>query len=233
MVMSMDAEGEDRHAAADLVDQVYEQLLTLLRQRGLPAPETLNVASLASELGVSRTPVSMALVRMECDGLVRKLPGGGWITAEFTITDLDEVFELREVLDTFAMQEAMRHATPEDIAALYRFIEQMQEAADARDIERWMTLDQSYSNCLLNLTGNTRLQRYLEQLHSQLYRMMLTNLLVSHRMLVSTQEHRAMTEAIASGDADAAVKQTLNHLFGMKTSLLDIYDNILQPLRGQ
>lgn len=231
--MHKKAKGSERQEGMDLMDQVYAQLLALLRQRGLPTPEILNVASLASELGVSRTPVSMALVRLECDGLVRKLPGGGWITTEFTHRDFEEIFELRAVLDTLTLRKAAQQATPEDVAALFRIVDQMQEAADTKDVDRWVAHDQAYESYLLKLTGNGRLWRVQDQLHSQLYRMMLTNLLVSDRMTVSTREHREMTEAIASGDPEVAVDRALNHLFSMKSSLLDVYNNILQPLRGQ
>jgi DNA-binding GntR family transcriptional regulator len=233
MVNGMEPKREDRQGAVDLVDQVYAQMLTLVRERGLPAPETLNVASLANDLGVSRTPVNMALVRLECEGLVHKLPEGGWMTAEYTHKDLEDLFELREVLDTLVVQKAVQQATPEDIAALFRIVDQMQDAAEEKNVDRWLTFDQRYKSYLLELTGNDRLKQIQEQLHNQLFRMMVTNLLVGDRMPLSTREHREMTEAIATGDPDIAVKHTLNHLFSMKASLLDMYNNILLPLRGQ
>jgi DNA-binding GntR family transcriptional regulator len=229
----MEQKQEDRQRATDLVDQVYFEMLTILRERELPAPETLNVASLASNLGVSRTPVNMALVRLECEGLVHKLPEGGWTTADFTQKDLEELFELREVLDTLLIQKVVQEATPEDIAALFCIVDQMQDAAEEKDVDRWLTLDQNYKRYLLELAGNSRLMHFQELLHNQVVRMIVNNLLVTDRMLVSTQEHREMTEAIATGDAVIAVNHALSHLSSMKASLLDIYKNILLPLRGQ
>lgn len=216
----------------DLVDRVYDQLLVLLQRKGLLAVETLNVLALAKELGVSRTPVNMAMIRLERDGLVQKLPGGGWATVAISRKDLTEVFELREALDCFVLRKAAECATPEAIEDLFCLVEGMKMAAEAKDVHKWLALDHDYENCILELAGNGRLLQIREQLRGQLLRMSLSALVMSDRMTVSSKEHELMTEALASGDADRAVEEGLKHLESMKTTLLNVFDTILEPLRG-
>ena len=216
----------------DLVDQVYDRMLILLQRQGLVAVETLNVVALAKELGVSRTPVNMALVRLERDGLVQKLSGGGWVTVAIARKDIEELFELREQLDTLAVRKATERATPDDICDLLSMVDEMEKAVEENAIERWLAIDHCYEKRILDMADNAILKQTRELLRGRLLRMNMTALLMSDRMSASTREHVSMTEAIASGDSDLAIKEALEHLFSMKTSLLNLYDKILQPLRG-
>ena len=219
-------------AEYDLVDRVYDQLLVLLQRKGLLTVETLNVVNIAKELGVSRTPVNMALIRLERDGLVQRLRGGGWATLPISRQDLVELFELREVLDCFVFRKAALRATPEEIEELFRLVDGMKAAAEAKDVHRWMALDHDYESRILELAQNQRLTQIREQLRGQLLRMILSTMLMSDRMIVSSHEHQVMTEALATGDADLSVQEGLKHLESMRGALLDVFDNILVPLRG-
>ncbi len=224
---------KDSRSDQDLVDRVYDQLLVLLQRKGLLTVEALNVLSIAKELGVSRTPVNMAMIRLERDGLVQKLPGGGWATVAISRKDLAEVFELRDVLDRLILRKAAERVTPDAIKDLFGLVEEMKSAAQARDVHRWLALDHDYENRIIQLAGNGRVLQIREQLRGQLLRMILSAVLMSDRMTVSAKEHERMTEALASGDADRAVEEGLKHLESMRITLLNLFDNILEPLRAR
>lgn len=112
-------------------DHVYEtlrsQILSGERAPGSHVPEE----SLTQTLGVSRTPVRAALQRLADDGLVEVRARRGAFVAEFTRADVDEVFELRALLERRAAQRAATHRTAEQLGRLGRLVDEMADLAAA------------------------------------------------------------------------------------------------------
>ncbi|WP_434967631.1 GntR family transcriptional regulator [Janibacter indicus] len=112
-------------------DHVYEtlrsQILSGERAPGSHVPEE----SLTQALGVSRTPVRVALQRLADEGLVEVRARRGAFVAEFTRADVDEVFELRTLLERRAAQRAATHRTAEQVGRLGRLVDEMAALAAA------------------------------------------------------------------------------------------------------
>jgi len=222
--------GEDK--SQDLVDYVYEEVVDYVCDPGMLFSRDLNVAGLAKKLGVSRTPVSMALTRLECDGLVHKLAGGGWVTAKPTVEDLDELFELREVLDPLLVRKAAQSVDSATAERLLQAVEGMESACEANDLDQWLAADRHFHECLFDLAGNERLVRLQAQLRNQLVSVVAGNVLFGNQMEISCQDHRNLAEAISVGDGELAVKHALDHIVRLKESLVRMLERILGPFSG-
>jgi DNA-binding GntR family transcriptional regulator len=215
-----------------LVDSVYAQLLDLVNSRGLAGTEILNASSLAEELGVSRTPVTMAMLRLESLGLIRRHSARGWITVPLSLEDIEGIFDLKHVLEPLEARRAAENITPEAARALADIVEEMEQASRVRDVKGWLAADRRYHGLLHELAGNKRLKQFQEQLNSQLYRLEAGYVGMKGRMVFACAEHRSVAEAISAGDPDLAAQGAQEHIVSLRESLTSVVQDLLMPFLG-
>lgn len=229
---SIDSTGKP-NSGRDLADQIYEHLLRELSEQGLPVPQRLNVASIAQDLGVSRTPVTMALVRLECEGVVRRQKDMGWVTVQLEVKDIHEIFDVRAALDALLVRDATENVTPEAAKVLMSAIEDMEKATDAKDLAGWRAADYCFHSQLNDLVVNQRVLHFERQIEHQLSRVQVLDMVLSDRMRVLAQEHRVIAEAVVAGDVERAVDSYLKHTSTLRSSVVHMMNNIIEPLLGR
>ncbi|MFI5426750.1 GntR family transcriptional regulator [Aeromicrobium sp. UC242_57] len=127
-------------------------------------PDTLHaVHTVADRLGVSRTPVREAVIRLAADGMVRVHRNRGFIVLGTTAEELRQIFSLRLLLEVPATRAAAVLATDDDIAALEADIERMRQAMDGQDAETFLRADRQFHRTLLTISGNDRLAEFVER----------------------------------------------------------------------
>jgi GntR family transcriptional regulator, vanillate catabolism transcriptional regulator len=128
--------------------------------------ERMSELPLVERLGVSRTPLRLALAALEHEGLLRGLAGGGYVVREFTQADVNDAIELRGVLEgTAARFAAERGATRADLRALRVIsdaIEELVHRADYESFERYVHLNERFHARLLKIARSPMLERALE-----------------------------------------------------------------------
>jgi DNA-binding GntR family transcriptional regulator len=217
----------------NLVDSVYAQLFDLVNSRGLASTEVLNASSLAQELGVSRTPVTMALMRLESLGLIRRHSAKGWITVPLSLEDIGGIFDLKRVLEPLEARRAAENITPEAARALVDIVEEMEQASQVRDVKGWLAADRLYHGLLHEIAGNRRLKQFQEQLNSQLYRLDAGYVGMKGRMAAACSEHRSVAEAVSAGDPDLAAERAQQHIVSLRESLTSVVRDLLMPFLGR
>ncbi len=96
---------------------------------------------LVERIGVSRTPLRLALAELEHEGLLSELPGGGYVVRQFTQEDISDAIELRGVLEgTAARFAAERGAAPRDLRALRKVNDAIEELVHFTDYEQLRAL---------------------------------------------------------------------------------------------
>ena len=132
--------------------------------------ERMSELPLVERLGVSRTPVRLALAALEHEGLVRRLSGGGYVVREFTQADIHDAIELRGVLEgTAARFAAERGAPRRDLRALRAIsnsIAALVPRADYESFERYVDLNERFHVRLLKIARSPLLDRAMEQILS-------------------------------------------------------------------
>jgi GntR family transcriptional regulator of vanillate catabolism len=128
--------------------------------------ERMSELRLVERLGVSRTPLRLALSSLEHEGLLRVLPGGGYAVREFTRADIRDAIELRGVLEGTAVRfAAERGANRRDLRALREIndsVEPLVHLADYESFERYVALNELFHARLLKMAGSPLLERTLE-----------------------------------------------------------------------
>src|ERR1700749_294408 len=128
--------------------------------------ERMSELPLVELLGVSRTPLRLALAALEHEGLLRGLPGGGYVVREFTRADIRDAIELRGVLEgTAARFAAERGASRRDIRALHSIngsVAPLVHLADYESFERYVAFNELFHARLLKMAHSPLLERTLE-----------------------------------------------------------------------
>jgi len=186
---------------------VYEDVSALLRDMMTDIKEPIRVREedLANQLGVSRTPVREALIRLESTGLVSLRPGRGALLSPVTDQQYIEWLQLREVLEGFAAHEAALNASQRDVERLKAiFAPFLGEKGPDEDANAYAQANVNFHKEIVALANNKLLERVWAAFgHRQTtYRRQTIKRL--HRSADSLREHMAIIDAIARRDADAA-----------------------------
>jgi GntR family transcriptional regulator, vanillate catabolism transcriptional regulator len=170
---------------------------------------------LVEELGVSRTPLRIALMTLEHEGLLETLPGGGFVVREFTRSDIDDAIELRGVLEgTAARLAAERLESPEELEPLKELSRELDEIVRDPSVEAfvdYIELNQEFHNGLRDLAKSPQLARALEHILSLPFAgpsalvMVQAELPESREIIfVAQHQHNALLDAIERGEGSRA-----------------------------
>ncbi|GAA3935389.1 GntR family transcriptional regulator [Actinomadura viridis] len=143
-------------------DTAYEAVRQMILSGRAEAGSRLGEAELAETLGLSRTPVREALQRLGADGLVEVLPHRGARVVSWTREDLDEIFELRSLLEPHAAARAARIGQDEAVLEDLRGqCDAMERAAADGDLARLARLNSRFHAAVIDASGNRRLPAML------------------------------------------------------------------------
>jgi DNA-binding GntR family transcriptional regulator len=230
---AVDPDGTGHAADSSLVDQAYSKILMLLSKRGTITSERLNITRLAETLDISRTPVSMALMRLEGEGLVRRTEDQTWVTTRLSLDDLKDIFDIKELLDPFVAREAAGRITPDSAQALLAAAADMLDAAESGDADRWIASDRQYHAILLRVAGNQELERILRDFSRKLHQLKTINSVIKRRMVVASSDHQDLAQAVAIGDRESAAECALRDVRNLREAVMDVMENVLLPFLGE
>ncbi|MEO0672582.1 MAG: GntR family transcriptional regulator, partial [Pseudomonadota bacterium] len=145
--------------SATATDDVYSTLKTRIFENTLEPGRFVLQETLAAELGVSRTPVREALIRLEREGLVEIRPRRGMRVLPVSRHDMTEIYEVLAVLEAEAARLAAQRAPPEMIDALQSAADDMDSAIAVSDRLAWAEADDRFHKLLADASGNARLKR--------------------------------------------------------------------------
>jgi GntR family transcriptional regulator, vanillate catabolism transcriptional regulator len=205
--------------------QMTRALLTLREQilSGEFRPgERMSELPLVERLGVSRTPLRLALSALEHEGLLRVLPAGGYAVREFTLGDVRDAIELRGVLEGTACRfAAERGANRRELRALRAIndsVEPLVHRADYESFERYVALNEDFHARLLKLARSPLLERTLDAVASLPFASP-SALVLQHAQLpesreiliVAHRQHLWLVEAIAAREGSRADNVAREH----------------------
>ncbi|WP_432950598.1 GntR family transcriptional regulator [Kribbella sp. CA-253562] len=191
-----------------------EQVLSELRRRIVDGDyaqgERLTENRLADDFGVSRNPVREALRVVESEGFVEILPRRGAVVATLDETAIRDLFAVRKQLETLAAGLAAERATEDDVARLRALLVEANKATEAGDLARVAELNSALHVAVIDISGN----RWLASLSSAMYHHVhwVFRVGAAQRAPHSWEEHIRLVDAIAAGDAEAAVAAAEAHV---------------------
>ena len=202
-----------------LADQVFEKLENDIIQGVYPKGEVLTELRLAEQLGVSRTPIREALRRLEQERLIEDT-GKGSLVLGITETDLEDIMSIRERIEGLAAYYATINMTDESRKELAHIVDLQDFYYEKGDTERLRQVDDEFHSVICRLSCRTVLVDTLIPLHRKTRRYRRIAMEDRQRSAKTMKEHRAMYEAIISGDAELAMELTTQHISNAKKHMM-------------
>ncbi|MDR7419296.1 MAG: GntR family transcriptional regulator [Armatimonadota bacterium] len=183
----------------------------------------INELELATAWNVSRTPIRDALRRLEAEGLVQAVPGRGVVVPVLSLADVDELYEIREVLEARAARRAATAAGPELQARLNGLIRAFGATLKAADVDRMIAIDDDIHAAVAAASGNTRLERAIAAARAQVHPITQRGFRVRGRAAKSLREMAKLVAAIRARDAVRAEAAMREHLVSLRADLGSVF----------
>jgi DNA-binding GntR family transcriptional regulator len=192
--------GADKQTAQDLVLVAMREAIL---SGAVPPGARLRQEKLAERFGTSRIPVREALRALEYEGLVRSAPYRGFTVTELDADDIEEVYDLRILLEGHAVRLALPLMTDDDLRTLEDMYAEMSEASPG---DAQLAARERFYIRLYSMTGRPRLVGLIARLRQEVARSLRWPTL-QH----APSHHQAFFEAIRAGDAERAASQLATH----------------------
>ena len=233
----------DVSSVDSLSAKAYRHLHGEIMDGRIAVGDVISESAVAKQLGISRTPVGEAVRLLAREGLVHQVPRYGTVVRRIDRADLEEHYELREALESYAALQAARRASPTDMdrirelcEATGRWLKDV-EATDEQvmgeaDLRRFLAADMAFHLAIVQAAGNRQVMNAVHSSRS-IIRIFGIRRRSHDRQLVDNayRQHCGVAAAIAARDGVTASDLMLQHIRQSKATSLDQYD--LEARRGQ
>ena len=202
-------------------DIAYEQLKHAIITGQIPAGSRIVETAYADRLHISRTPLREALQKLERDGLVEYVLHRGVMVRAFTISDVEEIFAIRNAMMMLLLPSVVENAKEEDIDKLYHIVEEIDQALEAGNMERTAELNRAFHKGLEQLSDKRRIMRVIESQEEYIMKFSAVSISSIERRQVVNQEHYQMVEMLRNKDLDGLLQLHRHHLEESKTACLN------------
>jgi DNA-binding GntR family transcriptional regulator len=208
-----------------LGDEAYQALKAAIRDNVFPPGHQAAEPEIARQLGMSRTPVHEAIIRLQEEGLVQVLPRRGVLICPISADDIREIYDVLVAVE--GMAAALLAGLPADAAAaaaeaLERETAAMERALRKGELLEWAAADERFHQALTERCGNRRLARAAATVRDQSHRARLFTLHLRPLPTASAAEHRRITDAVRGGAAPEAEAAARAHRIRARDALLPL-----------
>ena len=207
-----------------LADQVFEKLENDIIQGVYPRGAILTELKLVDKLGVSRTPIRDALRRLEQERLIEDTGKGSRVVG-ITEEDLEDIMHISQRIEGLAAYYAAKNMTPEGLAELTHIVDLQDFYYDKGDAEQLRQVDEQFHDLICYLSKRTVIMDTLIPLHRKTRRYRRISMEDWSRTVNTRKEHKAIFDAMASGDADLAESLMAKHIENAKKHMLGGFIN--------
>jgi DNA-binding GntR family transcriptional regulator len=203
------------------VDLALDALRDRILRGEFPEGTPLRQDALATDLGVSRIPVREALRRLEVEGLVSFNPHQGAIVSTLSLSEIEELFDLRAVVESEMLRHAIPRLTTDQLEQAKATLDLYDQALSRGDVAEWGKLNWAFHSTLLAGAGRPLTLGVVSTLHNQSDRYMRLQLTLTHGEVRASGEHRRILGAVKRRDSERACALLRSHIRDAGASLID------------
>lgn len=200
-----------------LSDQVTDILRRHIVSGILPAGAPLKQEVLKDSFGISMGSLREALRTLHSDGLVTIAPNRGAQVSELSAEEAEDIYDIRLLLETGALDLALPHLSPRDLSAAEKILIKMDTALEAA---KWSGLNRQFHETIYQAAGRPRLLSLIGNLHDNVARYLSLYLKTMNFQAQSQSEHRQLLEALSQKNGELARRILSAHLEAAKASLI-------------
>lgn len=203
---------EKKLQTANLTAGVYQKIRKGILNGTWTPGQSLTELMLSQLLQVSRTPVREALHQLELEGLIELRPNRGAVVIGINTSDIEDIYEIRTLLEERVAQRAAARAEKQDIETLREIVDLTEFYVERGSYDKITEMDDRYHQYLYSLSGSRMFQKTLADLHTYVEPVRERSIREPGRATAMLAEHRAIVEAIAEHNADEAGKLMTCHI---------------------
>jgi len=195
-----------------LREQVYVAIKSAIIGGEFDPGRRLIEEKLAADMKTSRTPVREAIQKLEKEGLIYRLPRGGFAVKGVTEEEVEEVFGLRGILEGYAGFLATERMDENELASLEKIIALEEACLLDMNTEEFIRLDGEFHDVLYRAAKNTRLYNLLHDLRDYIYRYRIIIMRYQRKPHLAVKDHKEMVNSIRSKSAKQVEKLVRKHM---------------------
>lgn len=195
-----------------LNEKIYTRLIQAILEGQFKPGERIVCNDLATRIGVSRTPLKEALIRLEEEGFVYSIPRRGTYINKFTSKDMQEIYDIREALEGIAACLAASSPNISIIKQMRKTCQNYKEGIQKKDIELCINKDLEFHQLLAKGSGNKRLIQILERFHIQTISIFKKGDNYWANASTYLQDHLVIVDSISRGQGEIAEKMVREHI---------------------
>jgi DNA-binding GntR family transcriptional regulator len=224
---------QKRPLKEDIFDVLHEKIISGTYKPG----DWLRQDDIATQLGVSMTPVREALDLLVSAGLAERVPYRGVRVREMSTRDVVEAYGLRLVLEAVIAQEAAKHITREQVADLERMLEEMRHHQSLKDVSPERKSSREFHSAIAEATKNDLLIKLYAVVSNAFPDWLLYEALFRYPEILADsmnntyKEHVAIVDGLKKGDADRAAQKSIEHVMESGKWLAEYLDIPAELLR--
>lgn len=205
-----------------LSERVFEVLSDAITEGDFEPGKPLIAVEVAEQLGVSRTPVRVAMGQLEQLGLLTPTEGQRYIIPPLSLDDLKSLYAVRELLEGLAARLAASRISNAQFSELERCLEETHSLIESTGTLNDYQHPEGFHRIILEAAADLQLTRSLQQisLHIRRYRSMALTKLDPSSLRTSVREHRAIFDAIAANDEQLAEQRMREHVVHAQERLI-------------
>lgn len=210
-----------------LVDDAYAAMKAAIRDSTFAPGYQASAQEIALRLGMSRTPVHEASLKLQEEGLVRILPKRGILICALAPDDVREIYDVMIAIEARAAELAAALPAEERAAVAAHLADataRMEAAHAAGDLKGWGEADDAFHRVLVEASGNGRIRRIVQTVGDQMHRARMLTLSLRGDLSASAGEHRAIIAALAAGDEAGASAAARAHRLRTKAALIPLLE---------
>lgn len=201
--------------------QIYKIIKDEICNGHYPPGYWLQEKELAAKMDVSRSPVREALKQLVDEGLAIDYPNKGVFVKEFTSKDIEEIYDVRIMLESYAIKNSVKLITSNDIKVLRELIDNLSECYDKNDLNQYIEYDTELHQYIIKMSGNSLVMDIYKRIYSQTQQFRIYSLTTQKRFDNSIIEHKTIVENIFAGKWEKADEINRRHLALAREEIID------------
>ena len=203
---------EKKTHSANLTAGVYQKIRKGILNGTWAPGQSLTELMLSQLLQVSRTPVREALHQLELEGLIELRPNRGAVVIGINTSDIEDIYEIRTLLEERVAQRACLRAEAQDIETLREIVDLTEFYVERGSYDKITEMDDRYHQYLYSLSGSRMFQKTLADLHTYVEPVRERSIREPGRAVAMLAEHRAIVEAMAAHNTEEAGRLMTLHI---------------------
>ena len=198
-----------------LQDQAYDYLIEVIKQGGLESGRIYSINKMASDIGISRTPLRDAVMRLAQERYIDVMPSKGFRLHKMEASDIDETYQIRSALESYCMKELARNVSTERGYEYYHKVEgkvnsQREIMASSKDPEAFARKDYEFHRSIVQYVGNESMLEIYRRFMYRIFWLNVSSFQREGRMEETVEEHALILQLIKEGEVDG-LDTALNH----------------------